>query len=105
MSLHQNNKFFLAHGKCLLVSYRPPASENAKLLLRNFVEVRVVAGRIRKQEGRPHIISRQPMLIHTCHAVPMLCQCCAHTVALRSRFQKGMVVARHGRSRGMTWQM
>jgi hypothetical protein len=66
------------------------------LLLTIYVEFRVVAGRRRTPTGRPHIVSGRPMLIYTCHAMPM--PRCA--VALRSRFQNGMVVAWHGR--GMT---
>jgi hypothetical protein len=57
------------------------------------VEHRVVAGRIRTRAGRPHTVSERLMLIHTCHATPM--PRCA--VTLRSRFQNGMAVARHGR--------
>jgi hypothetical protein len=63
------------------------------LLITTFVELSVVAGRSRKRAGRPHTVSGRPMLIHTCHAMPM--PRCA--VALRSRFQNGMVVAWHGR--------
>jgi hypothetical protein len=57
-----------------------------------FVELRVVAGRTRTRADRPHAVSGRPMLIHTHHAVPMM-RC---VVALRSRFQNGMVVAWHG---------
>jgi hypothetical protein len=63
------------------------------LLITTFVELRVVAGRSRTQAGRPQAVSGRPMLSHTCHAMPM--PSCA--VALRSRFQNGMVVAWHGR--------
>jgi hypothetical protein len=41
----------------------------------------------------PYAVSGRPMLIHTRHAMPM--PCCA--VALRNRFQDGMVVAWDGR--------
>ena len=58
-----------------------------------FVNIRLVAGRSQDWAGRPQAIERRPMLIHTRQAVPM--PCCA--VALRSRFQNGMVGARHGR--------
>jgi hypothetical protein len=58
-----------------------------------FVELRVVAGRSRTRAGRPHAVSGQPMLIHPCHAMPML----QSAVALRSRIRNGMVVAWHGR--------
>jgi hypothetical protein len=53
------------------------------------VELRLVAGRSRTRAGRPHAVSGRPMLIHTYHAVPM--PRCA--VALRGRFQNGVVVA------------
>jgi hypothetical protein len=56
----------------------------------------VVAGRSQTRAGGPHAVSGQPMLIHTCHVMPM--PRCA--VALISHFQNGMVVAWHGR--GMT---
>jgi hypothetical protein len=61
----------------------------------------VVAGRIRTLAGRPHAVSGQRMLIHTYHADPM--PRCA--VALRSRFQNGMVVAWHGNDKGAVWHM
>jgi hypothetical protein len=57
------------------------------------VEIRVVVGRSRTRAGRPNAIYGRPMLIHTCHAMPM--PRCA--VALRSRFQEGMVEVWHGR--------
>jgi hypothetical protein len=63
------------------------------LLIIAFVELRVVAGRIRKRAGRPHALSGRPILIHTCYAMPML-RC---AVVLRSRFQNSMVVVWHGR--------
>jgi hypothetical protein len=56
------------------------------LLITTFVELRVVAGRNRKRAGHP-------IQSYTCHAMPIP-RC---TVALRSRFQNGMVVAWHGR--------
>jgi hypothetical protein len=56
-----------------------------------FVELRVVAGRSQTRTGRPHAVSGRPMLIHTCHAMPM--PRCA--VALRTRFHNGMVAAWH----------
>jgi hypothetical protein len=59
------------------------------LLVTDFVELHVVAGRSRMQACRPHAISGWPMLIHTYHAIPMpLC-----AMALKGRFQNGMVVA------------
>jgi hypothetical protein len=60
------------------------------LLKTTFVELRAVAGKRRTRAGRPHAVSGRPMLIHTCHAMPR----CA--VALRCRFQNGMVAAWHG---------
>jgi hypothetical protein len=63
------------------------------MLLITFVELRVVAGRNRTQEGRPYAVSGRPMLTHTCHAIPM--PRCA--VALISRFRNGMAVVWHGR--------
>jgi hypothetical protein len=63
------------------------------LLITTFVELREVAGRSRTQAGRTYAVSGQPMLIHTCHVVPM--PRCA--VALRSRFQNGLIEAWHGR--------
>jgi hypothetical protein len=62
------------------------------LLATTFVELRAVAGRSRMRTGRPHAVSGRPMQIYTHHAVPML-RC---AVALRGRFQNGMVVAWHG---------
>jgi hypothetical protein len=38
------------------------------------VEPRVVAGRSRTRAGRPHAVSRRPMLIHTCHSHAALCR-------------------------------
>jgi hypothetical protein len=58
----------------------------------SFVKVRVVDGRSRTRAGRPHAVSGRPILIHTYPAVPM--PRCA--VALKGRFQNGMVVAWHG---------
>jgi hypothetical protein len=63
------------------------------LLITTFVELRMVAGISRTRVGRPDAVSERPMLIHTCHSMPMP-RC---TVALRNRFQNGMVVAWHGR--------
>jgi len=92
MSLHENNKLLLIHGKRCLVSHWPPAFEIGKLLITKFVELRMVVRRTRTPAGRPLAVSRRPILIHTSHAAPL--PCCA--VALRSRFQNGMVGARHG---------
>jgi hypothetical protein len=63
------------------------------MLLITFVELRVVAGKNRTPADHLHAVSGRPMLILACHVMPM--PRCA--VALRSRFQKGMILARHGR--------
>jgi hypothetical protein len=63
------------------------------LMITTSMELRVIAGRSRRQAGRPHAVSGRPMLIHTCHAIHMP-RC---DVALRSRSQNSMVVAWHGR--------
>jgi hypothetical protein len=55
------------------------------LLITNFLELCVVAGRCLMLAGRQHAISGQPMLIHTYHAV-----------ALSGCFQKGIFVAWQG---------
>jgi hypothetical protein len=65
------------------------------LLITTFAEIRVVAERSRTQAGRPYAVSERPMLIHTRHAYAVPMPRCA--VALKSRCQNGMVVARHGR--------
>jgi hypothetical protein len=62
------------------------------LLITTFVELCVVSGRSWTRAGHRHAISGRPMLIHTCHAMPM--PRCA--VALRSCHQNGMVMAWHG---------
>jgi hypothetical protein len=63
------------------------------LLVTTFVELRVVAGGNRTRAGRPYAVSGRPMLIHSCHAMPMP----RRVVALRSFFQNDIVVAWHGR--------
>jgi hypothetical protein len=67
------------------------------LLITTFVELRVVARRCRLWAGCPHAVSGRPIILHTCHAMPM--PCCA--MAVRSRFQNSMVVAWHRRGMGM----
>jgi hypothetical protein len=96
MSLHQNNKLLLVHDKRCFVSHWPPASDIGRLLITNFLELLMVAGRRRKLAGHQYTISGRPMLIHTYHAVPMLFPCRHPAVALRSRFQKGIFVAWQG---------
>jgi hypothetical protein len=98
MSLHQNNKLLVLHDKRHLVSHWPPASEIGMLVITTFLELRVVAGRSRTRTGRPHAVSRRPMLIHTYHAVPMPLPCRDPAVALRGRFQNGIFVAWQGNS-------
>jgi hypothetical protein len=71
------------------------------LLVSTFVELRVVAGRSRTRAGRPHAVSGRPMLIHTYHAVPM--PRCA--VALRGRFQNGIVVVWQENGMGTAWHV
>jgi hypothetical protein len=61
------------------------------LLITTFVEFRVVAGRSRTRACRPHAASGLPMVIHTCHAMPMP----RGAMALRSRFHDGMPRAQH----------
>ena len=75
MSWHQNNKPFLAYDERCSVSHWPPASEISMLLITNFVELRMVAGRTLKLAGCPQAVSRRPMLIHTCNVLPMLRPC------------------------------
>jgi hypothetical protein len=70
------------------------------MLLITFVELHLVPGRSRTRAGRPHAVSGRPMLIDTCHAMSM--PRCA--VALRDRFQNGMVVAWRGRGMACVYQ-
>jgi hypothetical protein len=63
------------------------------LLITTFVGLRVVAGRSGTRAEHPLAVSGRLMLSHICHAVPM--PRCA--VVFISCFQKGMVVAWHGR--------
>jgi hypothetical protein len=67
----KNNKFLLVHEKLCFVTQWPPASEIDMLLITNFLELRVVAGRSRTRAGRPHAGYGRPMLIHTYNAVPL----------------------------------
>jgi hypothetical protein len=62
------------------------------LLITTFMKLHVVAKISRTWAGRSCAVSGQPMLIHICHATPMLH--CA--VTLRSHFQNSMVMAWHG---------
>jgi hypothetical protein len=96
MSLHQNNKLLLMDEKCCFVSHWPPASEIGTLLITNFLELRVVAGRSWMLAGCQHAVSGRPGLINTYHAVPMLLACHDPAMALRGHFQKGIFVAWQG---------
>jgi hypothetical protein len=60
------------------------------LLVTNFAELRVVAGRSRTRAGRPHAVSGRSMLIHTYHAVPM------PLFAALCRGLEGSISERHG---------
>jgi hypothetical protein len=64
------------------------------LVITIFVELLVVAGRSRKRAGRPHAVSRRPMLIHTCHA--HAAPCCGLEKSLSERRGRGMARGRHG---------
>jgi hypothetical protein len=63
------------------------------MLLITFVELRVVAGIIRRRAGRPHVVSRRAMLIHTCHDHAALCR--GREKSLSERHGRGMARARH----------
>jgi hypothetical protein len=64
------------------------------LLITNFVEIRVVAGRSRKRTDRPHAVCGRPMLIHTCRAHAVLCHGLENS--LSERHGRGKARARHG---------
>jgi hypothetical protein len=89
MSLHQNNKLLLVHDKRCFVSHWPPVSETGMLLITNFLELCVVAGRRRTLAGRQHAVSGRPILIHTYHAVPMIFPC-RHPGAILPRPCRGL---------------
>jgi hypothetical protein len=57
----------------------------------------VVAGRSRTRAGRPHAVSGRPMLIRTCHAMPMPRPCSDFQKSLSERHGRGMARARHRR--------
>jgi hypothetical protein len=96
MSLHHNNKLLLVHDKRCFVSYWPPASQIGMLLIINFLELRVAAGRRRTLAGRFWTTDANSHIPCRSHAVPMPSPCRDPAVALRSRFQKGIFVAWHG---------
>ena len=93
MFLHQNKQLLLVHDKRCFVSHCPAAFQ-FEIPMTTFVEFHMVTGRSLTWAGRTKAAFRRPMLIHTCHAVPM--PCCA--VALRSCFQNSMDGARQGRN-------
>jgi hypothetical protein len=64
------------------------------LLITTFVELRVVAGRIRTRAGRPRAVCGRPLLIHTCHAHAALFRGLDNS--LSERHGRGMARARHG---------
>jgi hypothetical protein len=65
------------------------------LLTTTLVELRVVAGRSRTRVGRPHTVSGWPMLIHTCHVMPMNAQCRGLEKSLSERHGRAMARAWH----------
>jgi hypothetical protein len=65
------------------------------IMITTFVELRVVVGRSRTREGRPHAVSERPMLIHTsCHAHAALYRGLENS--LSERHGRGMTRARQG---------
>jgi hypothetical protein len=71
------------------------------LVITNFVELCVVAGRSRTRAGRLHAVSGRPILIHTCHVMPRpfrahAALCRGLQKLLSERHGRGMVRARHG---------
>jgi hypothetical protein len=64
------------------------------LLITNFVELRVVAGRSRTRAGSPLAVSGRPMLIHPFHAHAALCRGLEKSFSERNG--RGMAGARHG---------
>jgi hypothetical protein len=66
------------------------------LLIRTFVELRVVAGRSRTRAGRPHVVSGWPMLIRH------VALCCDLEKSLSERHGRGMARARHGMCKSNT---
>jgi hypothetical protein len=93
MSLPQNYKLYLVHDKRCLVSHWPPAwyaSENNLYRTPCGSRKKPIAGR--SPTGRLSTADTKSHMPYCAHAAPI--PCCA--VALRSRFQNGMVGARHG---------
>jgi hypothetical protein len=64
------------------------------LVITTFVELLVVDGKSRTRVGRPHAVSGQPIIIHTCHAHAALCR--GLEKSLSERHGRGMAWARHG---------
>jgi hypothetical protein len=69
------------------------------LLVTTFVDLRVIAGRSRKQAGRPHAVSGRQLLIHTYHAVPMPLSCRAVPWSWEAAFR----TTRSWHCRGTAW--
>jgi len=99
--LYQNNKFFLVHDKRCLVSHWPAAFQ-FEILMTTFVELRVVTGRSRTRAGRPQAVCRRPMLIHTCHVMPMPRPCRVVTWPWEVVFRTAS--SEHGRGAAWAWQ-
>jgi hypothetical protein len=77
----------------------PTVERVGMLLITTFVEIRVVAGRNRTWAGHPHAVSGRPMLIHTCHVMPMPPPYALYRGLEKSpseRNGRGMAWARHG---------
>jgi hypothetical protein len=66
------------------------------LLVITFVELRVVAGRSRTRADHQHVVSGQPMLIHTFHAHAHAAQCYGLEKSLLEWHGRGLARAQHG---------
>ena len=78
-----------------------PAAFQFEILMTTFVELRVVAGRSRNCSGRPQAVSRRPILIHRCHAVPTPRPCRAVLWPWEVAFR----TARSEHGRGAPWTL
>ena len=83
MYIYHKNYTLIRRLVIPLIKIINTSQQAAEFWLTTFVYVLVVAERIRTWADRPQTVSGRPMLIHTTCAV-----------ALRSRFQNGMVGAR-----------
>jgi hypothetical protein len=97
MSLHQDNKLLLVNDKRCFVSHWPPASDIGLLLITNFLELRVAAGRRRTLAGRQHSVSGRPML--NSH-IP----CCSPDVTLPRPGRGLEKTLPESHIRGMAWE-